>query len=212
VNAKIVKQTSSSGHGPVTYKILGPANAPVGARIHVDYSQAPIPEHFYVCDYLSVQNLDPRVLIVFGKLNTGGALRLRSKVEIYFPSHSFLGQFWKSAGDFDEKLRSYLAQKNLQSFKCPEVSEDVDKVQTFQANLAFAAQSGTDALMDFFYLSPTEVLLKAQAGYDMQLVALVRIILSIDLLSTFFDYCRPIVEELRVRYPEVEQENELAIK
>jgi len=210
--AKIVRQTTSVGRGPVTYELIGSANAPTGARIQVDYSQAPVPEHFYVSDYFSVHNLDPLVLLVFGKLNTGGTDKLRNKVEIYYPAHAFLGQFWKNSEEFVKNLRNYLEQKGFPVRRRPEIDEDVEKVQTFQSNLAIAAQSGTDALIDFLYLSPTEVLLRAPKGHNLQLLALVRVILAPDLLLTFFDDCRPIAEELAARYPEVHQEYEVAPK
>jgi len=198
-----------AGRGPVTYELLGTANAPIGARIHVDYSQAPVPEHFYVSDYFSIQNLDPQILLVFGKLNTGGTSKLRNKVEIYFPAHAFLGQFWKSSEVFIQKLRNYLEQKGFQSRPHSDVSEDVEKVQTFQSNLAISVQSGTDALLDFFYLSPTEVILRAPKGHNLQLLSLVRVILGPDLLLAFFDACRPVAEKLAVRYPEVLKEYEV---
>ncbi len=209
MNAKIVRQTMPAGRGPVTYELLGTANAPIGARIHVDYSQAPVPEHFYVSDYFSIQNLDPQILLVFGKLNTGGTSKLRNKVEIYFPAHAFLGQFWKSSEVFIQKLRNYLEQKGFQSRPHSDVSEDVEKVQTFQSNLAISVQSGTDALLDFFYLSPTEVILRAPKGHNLQLLSLVRVILGPDLLLAFFDACRPVAEKLAVRYPEVLKEYEV---
>jgi hypothetical protein len=212
VAAKIVRQTTPAGRGPVTYELLGSANAPTGAVIHVDYSQAPVPEHFYVSDYFSIHNLDPHVLLVFGKLNTGGADRLRNKVEIYFPSHAFLGQFWRSSEEFVKNLRKFLEQKGFQARSRTQISEDVEKVQTFQSNLAVTAQSGTDALIDFFYLSPTELLLRAPKGHNLQLLSLVRVILAPDLLLTFFDECRPIAEKLAARYPEVHQEYEVAPK
>jgi hypothetical protein len=212
VVAKIVRQTTPVGRGPVTYELIGSANAPTGARIRVDYSQAPVPEHFYVSDYFSIQNLDPQVLLVFGKLNTGGADKLRNKVEIYFPAHAFLGQFWRSSEEFIKNLRVYLEQKGFQARTRPVISEDVEKVQTFQSNLALVAQSGTDALIDFFYLSPTELLLKAPKGHNLQLLSLVRVILAPDLLLTFFDACIPIADKLAARYPEVYQEYEVALK
>ena len=212
MTAKIVRQTMPAGRGPVTYELIGGANAPTGAKIHIDYSQAPAPEHFYVSDYFSIQNLDPQILLVFGKLNTGGANKLRNKVEIYFPSHAFLGQFWKSSEGFAQNLRKYLEPKGFQAWAHPDVSEDVEKVQTFQSNLAIVAQSGTDALIDFFYLSPTEVLLRAPRGHNLQLLSLVRVIIAPDLLLAFFDECRPIAEKLAARYPEVLQEYEVATK
>jgi len=209
--SKLAKASSFHGSGPVKYKLQGPPEAPTGATISIDYTNAPIPNHYYVTDYFEVKDLDPQVLFIFGKKTNvaGNERKLRSKLEIYFPAFFFIQQFWKSSRNFHEGLRKFAASNGYSSDIPSVISEEIEKTQTMHSNNLLMVQSGGECMMDFFYLSPRDFLLRTPKNLNVDLEALVRVIMSHTLLLGFLDSCEPIAETLSGKYGKEDALNEV---
>ncbi len=207
---KLARRDELIGSGPVRYRVLGPADAPSGFLIAIDYTDAPVPEHYYVADYAYVANIDPQVLFVFGKWDRSETQQdLRNKIEILFPALYFVHQLWKSSRDFHKLLRKFVEGLG---YEVPAISSSdvrAEKVQTFYSNNVLMVLSGGEAMVDFFYLSPRDVYLRTRKKQSIELEALVRVVLAPTLLLSLMDACEPIAEKLKERFPEEEGENEI---
>ncbi len=200
--AKLTKHEEFTGTGPVRYRLEGPADGPTGATISIDYTEAPVPEHFYVADYFRVINLEPQVLFVFGKWeDPEKCQKLRNKLEIYFPAVFFVKQLWKSSREFHQTLRSFVEQYGYAAGAPGALTEGADKVQTIHSNNVLMVLSSGEAMMDFFYLSPREMYFKPRKKRNIELEPLVRVIIAPTLLLGFLDGCQPIAESLRAKFP-----------
>lgn len=198
---KVIRRGELAGSGPVRYKIDAHPGGAITASVTIDYEDAPVPEHYYVADYFEVTNFDPEVLFVFGKLASPGNEKLRNKVEIYFPGSYFINQFWKSSsGDFRQRLKSFLADAGYKPITPKPITEATEKVQTVHSNNAYMVQAGTECMIDFFFLSPRDLALKAQKGKELVLEPLVRVLLTANLLLGLLDACEPIAATLAPRF------------
>jgi len=194
----------------VRYRIEGPPGAPTSAIISIDYTDAPIPSHYYVADCFDVVNQEPLILFVFGKTNFPDVEHLRSKLEIYFPSFFFAKQLWDSSRVFHEGLRKFVKDQGYSPTAPRAMPETVDKVQTLQSNNVLMVQSGGECMMDFFYMSPRDFYLRAQKQLNVDLEALVRVIIPPTLLLGLLDACAPIAQTLAGKYEsdKIESSNE----
>jgi hypothetical protein len=198
--AKLAKREDLHGSGPVRYRIDGPPEAPTGAIIAIDYTEAPVPNHYYVADYFQVFDQDPQILFVFGKTDFPETGRLRNKLEIYFPSYFFVKQLWISSRAFHEALRRFTVDRGYSPVPAGTIPGTTEKVQTLHSNNVLMVQSGGECMMDFFYLSPRDFYLKTQKKQNVDLEALVRVIISHTLLLGFLDACEPIAQALATKY------------
>jgi len=201
------------GSGPISYRVIGQPAAPSGLIIAIDYTDAPVPEHFYVADYVYGANLDSDVLLVFGKRERSDVKdlkeeKLRSKVEVFFPALNFVTQFWKSSREFHENLRKSVEAQHYQLHDVPLSDAYAEKVQTLHSNNAMLVQSAGEAMIDFFYISPRDLFLKPRRNQEVGLEALVRILLSPPLLLSLLDACAPIVDTFDGRFHLEEKGNE----
>lgn len=202
MSSKLAKHGEFIGSGAVSYKLVGQPNAPTAIQLRVDYSAAPDPENYYYADYYEVHDLDPEVLFVFGKLNRPGGEQLRNKIEVYFPAQQLVGQLWKTAPVFFSKLQDFARKKGCSALSAGTLESGSDnvKVQVIRSNNAFMAQFGTEALIDFFSISPSDLLLKAKNHRTVQLNALVRVEMSVEVLWGFLAACEPIALRLEPKY------------
>jgi hypothetical protein len=205
VCAKITRRDQLSGSGPVRYKIQSVKDGIQTAMLAIDYSDAPVPPHYYVADYYEVANRDPQILLTFGKLNYPNENQLRNKLEIDFPAQLFIMQLWNSAVLFHKALRAFVQQFGYQPIKPGSISEPVEKVQTLHSNNALMIQSGGECMVDFFYLSPRDMALKMPKSESVLLEPLVRVIVSPNLLLGLLDACEPIAETLTPKFGRMEE-------
>ncbi len=206
---KLAKRTDFVGTGPVRYRLEGPPEAPTSASIAVDYSEAPVPEHYYVADYFEVANLDPQVLFIFGKLNHPRQDQLRNKLEIYFPAIFFVQQLWKSSREFHQTLRTFVQQHGYKRADAGALAGTTEKVQTQHSNNVLIALSGGECMMDFFYLSPRDVTINIRKRQNIHLEALVRVISPPTVLLGFLDACEPIADALVPKFGGKGETNEI---
>ncbi|HYB61248.1 MAG TPA: hypothetical protein VEH50_07195 [Methylomirabilota bacterium] len=200
MSPKLAKQSGFIGSGPVTYRLLGQPNAPSAIQLKVDYSAAPEPQNFYFSDYFRVVDLDPEILFVFGKRERPEGERLRNQLEIYFPAQQLVGQLWKSIPVFYKKLREFAEQKGLSPVRAGSADSVPEKAQVLRSNNAYMAQLGTEALIDFFDISLTNLLVATRAQRPIRIEALVRVSMSVNLLWGFLSECEPIAERMKAKY------------
>ncbi len=165
----------------------------------LEYSKAPVPEHFYFADYLSVDEDSSQIMFTFGKLDKPANDKLRSKVEIYNNPAMFVKQFWASTREMHKQLQD---RALAQGWTPPPEGEllEAPKVQTFQSNNVSILMSEGECLLDFFYISPKDMFYKPPLGEKIDVEALVRVILSAKLLLILLDLSRPIAERLLPKY------------
>jgi hypothetical protein len=200
VSGKLVRRDQFAGSGPIRYKIESGKDGVQTAMLAIDYADAPVPPHYYVADYFEVANLDPKILFTFGKLNYPNDKQLRNKLEIDFPALLFIAQLWASRSEFHKNLRTYVKQFGYEPVKPGNLSDPVEKVQTIHSNNALMIQSGGECMIDFFYVSPRDMALKAPKNERISLEPLVRVITAENFLLGFLDACEPIAESLLPKY------------
>ena len=196
MSAKLVRRDQFAGSGPVKYKLEGTKQGFQTAMLAIDYADAPVPPHYYVADYYEVANLDPRILFTFGKLDYPSNDRLRNKLEIDFPALLFVAQLWKSRVEFHKNLRAAVKLMDYKPVPPGTLSGPVEKIQTIHSNNALMVQTSGECMIDFFYLSPRDMALKAPKAEAIALEPLVRVITTENLLLGFLDACEPIAESL----------------
>lgn len=208
MSAKLARRDQFAGTGAVRYQIETVKGGFMHAKLAIDYSDAQVPSHYYVADYFEVANLEPQVLFIFGKLNYPSQDQLRNKLEIDFPALLFVEQLWKSRFEFHKTLRAFVNQLGYQPAKPGNITGTVDKVQTIHSNNALMILAGGECMIDFFYMSPRDLSLRAPKGESVSLEPLVRVIASPNLLLGFLDACEPIAESLMHKFGGKEEEHE----
>lgn len=186
------------GNGPVQYRIDGPVETPASISMRVDYADAPVPRDYYVADYFYVENADPNVLMVFGKME--GQDKLRTKLEIFFPSVYFVKQLWKSSRVFHQTLRDYVAQFNYQPGVSGQRGLVAEKAQTLHSNNVFMVISGGDSMMDFYYISPREMYYRPRRKQAIDLEPLARVIISPPLFLGLLNECDAVSQALSGKF------------
>jgi len=159
----------------------------------VNYEKAETPARAYYADYCEVQQGRGSISITFGKLKTGSSA-LRNKVEIGFPEELFIRQLWKNSRQLHDKLKVQFENHPLAPIK--DVA-DTETVQSFRANNVLMIGMGDEALLDFYYIAPTELhyaITKARA--EVSLDPVIRIVLASSLLFELLEKCGPVVEQL----------------
>ena len=150
------------------------------------------------------------MLLVFGKLDSpGGKERLRTKLEIYFPSDLFVAQLWKSSRRFHEELRDEISRLGFEIPAPGSLEMDTpDKVQTIQANNVLMARTGMETVLDFYSISPKEIVFRARQKKPIGVEPLARIIfVGLPPLVGFLNECDSVAKVLVSRFPvETEQE------
>jgi hypothetical protein len=198
VSNKLVKRAIASG--PVKYEVRGPADQPTGLMLSINYEDAPVPDHYYVADWFDVRERDLDVILSFGNLDRGR--KLRSKVEIVFPSFTFVNQLWRSSLLFHGNLRKFLDDLKLPGVTREDAELSSDKLQILVSNNVLMVWSGTECLLDFFYISPKDLWSKPRRGERLDLEPVVRVLVSPSLLDGFLDACDITAAHLSERFPE----------
>ena len=195
---KLARAEQWNTSGAVNYRLIAPA----GIELGMDYSKAPVPEHFYFADYLSVDEDSSQVMFTFGKLDKPLIDQLRSKVEVYFNPLMFIKQFWFSARELHEKIKTLAKARGFTATPHGPLLP-APKVQTFQANQLSMLMTEGECILDFFYLSPKDLFYKPQKNEKIDLEALVRIILSPPLVLSFLEQSQPLADKFLKIYGEM---------
>jgi len=171
--------------GPVTAIFRKTADGNAEVQISIDYAKAAQPEFSYVADHCSVSLGDSGYIIAFGKMTSDRAA-LRTRVEVSFPEGMFQKQLINSTRDFMKRMPKGVSIRQIPDRAFP----DPDKIQTFRSNNAMVGTWGDEGVIDFYFLSPSDFAGAAKnASVDIRLSPVVRVTLSIGLLSDFLARC-----------------------
>lgn len=198
--AKLAKIDEWITSGAVRYRQLASSSGlGTGLEIGLDYSKAPVPSHFYFADYVSVDEDASEIMFTFGKLDKPHVDRLRTKVEVYFNPVMFVKQFWSQTRELENVLAKYVESHGLST---PEPSGllEAPKAQTFHSNNVSVIMTEGESMMDFFYLSPKDLLYKPQKAEKIDVEPLVRIILGPALLLLLMTESKPFADKLLPKY------------
>lgn len=206
---KLARADQWISSGPVRYRHLGPMQNPVGIELGVDFAKAPVPEHFYVADYLFVEEDQSQILLTFGKLDRPATDTLRSKLEVYFSPVMFVKQLWASSREFHGRVKKYVEERGLRPPRWDKLLA-APKAQTFQSNQVMMLLSEGESLLDFFYISPKDIYYRPRLAEKLELEPLVRVILVPELLASFLEGCQPVAEKLLPKYGDKDENLESA--
>lgn len=189
-SANVIEPTQS---GPVRIRI-GEGKADQGLiEMWLDYEKAEVPSRAYFADYLDVVEGRADVTLIFGRL-VPGSQALRTQVEISFPRDSFVGQLWKGSRDMHELLR-----KNPNLLRLPSLEEVTLSaiVHTSRANNVFMATLGEEAILDFYYIAPSEIhFVRMGRRNQVNLEPVIRVSLPSPLVLEFLDKCDGLVSKM----------------
>jgi hypothetical protein len=190
-----------SGKGPVRLRVTALSSTSSLLEIGVDYSLAPVPHLHYDADYCEVGQSRTGVVLMFGKLKSG-TTELRTKVEIAFSIENFVKTVWLSSRAVHEAVRVLSEGKRLAPLSR---TADTEKVQCFRANNVFMAVLSSEAVLDFYYISPGDIhLAQSKKRTEVALEPVIRVVVSTPLLYEFLEKCRPLGEEFAATIGEEE--------
>jgi hypothetical protein len=182
------------GQGPVRLRILQTGPVTNLVELRVEYDKAEVPARAYYADYCDVVKGRSGVSLLFGKLKPGTSI-LRNKVEIVFPEDLFVRQLWKNSRELHENTRGEFGRRPLEPITD---LTDTDTVQTFRANnVMMLGGMAEEALIDFYYIAPTELhYVFAKRRTEIALDPVIRIVLSGSLLFELLEKCGRIVKQI----------------
>lgn len=207
---KLVKMNQFNRSGAVHYRVEQREDGVSAVSMAVDFERVPEPEHSYITDYFEVHRTDADVLMIFGKMDFPSETELRNKIEIYFPFHPFMHQFWKSTRKLKQTLLDSFERKGRIAKTQGYLPSSGAKVQTLAANNALVVNSGGQCVMDFFLIAAKDIWLKTKKGDPLNVSAIVRVFMSEHLLLGFLKRCDEVAEELKdeLDIPVVEDDDE----
>ena len=177
--------------------------------IRVDSRKLEAPQQQYDADVAWVERHHSRVKLFFAKLDRDQSDRLRTRLELVYPAEVFLRHFWENSRSFEEGLRDQVGKwpENpkrdlIDPSKMKAVKDHSDWV-----NFDYMARVGSQAVLDFFHISPAAVarFIAGQGSSDLRMVPKVRVLMTIDEMSRLLTACSPIAEEIRVILPDNEK-------
>jgi hypothetical protein len=178
--------------GPVQVRFVENASGSA-VEISVAYEQAEVPERRFYADYCDVVKARSGFSLVFGRL-APGTNTLRTQVEVSFPESLFYSQFFERPQKLFESVQEQVGKHALPAIDKP---TETDKVQGFRANNVFMAILGEDAILDFYYISPSDIhLLHSGKKSGVYLEPIVRIVLATALMLEFLQKARGYAEGL----------------
>jgi hypothetical protein len=181
------------GQGPVRMRVTQTATTENTIELLVEYDKAEAPGRAYYADHCDVIKGRSGVSLLFGKLKPGTSI-LRNKVEIVFPEEMFVRQLWKNSRQLHEKTREEFERRPLEPIRD---LTDTDTVQAFRANNVMMVGIGDEALIDFYYIAPTEIhYALTKKRNQIALDPVIRIVLSGSLVFELLEKCHEIVEKI----------------
>jgi hypothetical protein len=178
----------------------------VAEGIKVHWAKLRIPDKTYEADYAWVKVRHGAVSVFFGKQDLDSPNTLRTRLEIRYPVEKFLNHFWRQSRDFHQKLREARKYPGWSANRIKESPETMKALKDHSetANFDYCARSGSEAVIDFYYVSPSGIARLAQGmgATSIRVDPVVRIQLMMPELLGLLDAAEPVVEELTKNLPE----------
>lgn len=178
--------------GPVRIKIREPKEGQGLIELALDYSKAEVPTRAYFADYVQVFEGRADVTLIFGRL-IPGTKQLRTQIEISFSRDSFVAQLWKSSRAMHASIR-----ENKDTLPLPRIEAELSQVvHTSRANNVFMAILGEEAILDFYYIAPSDIhFVRLGHRSQVNLEPVIRISLPSPLLLEFLEECDALVSKM----------------
>ena len=178
--------------GPVKIRFTESKENEGFVELWLDYEKADTPTRAYFADYVSVVMGRADITLIFGRL-IPGTERLRSQVEISFPHDGFVAQLWKSTRAMHQTLKA-ATHRQIKSLNKVDFSEIV---HTSRANNVFIAIMGEEAILDFYYIAPSELqFVRMGRRHTVALEPVIRISLPEALVLEFLNCCEVVVSKI----------------
>ena len=191
--------------GPIRMRIRELKEGQGLIELALDYWKAEVPSRAYFADYATVLEGRADVTLLFGRL-VPGTEKLRTQVEISFSRDSFVAQLWKSSRGLHENLRK-TTDRQLAQLKNVVYS---DVVHTSRANNVFMAILGEEALLDFYYIAPSDIhFVRLGHRSQVNLEPVIRISLPSPLLLEFLNAGEALVNKMPETAGIMKREEEL---
>ena len=191
--------------GPVKIKITQSTDDQGLVEMWLDYEKALVPSRAYFADYVDVVEGRADITLVFGRLKPGTS-KLRSQVEISFSRESVAAQVWQSSRALHEALRKGKKQ-GLPPIEGLEASE---LVHTSRANNVFMALMGEEAILDFYYIAPSDIhFVRLGRRDNVNLEPVIRISAPSALVLEFLDKCEAVVAKMPLTEAIIKREEEM---
>ncbi len=123
-------------------------------------ARLPIPESEYDADFAWVRRRFQTVSLFFAKASPSEQDHLLTRLEVKYAPEAFYGNLWHNSRDFHRRLREI--EGTLIKIEEEATPRDLEKMSATKdhslwANLEVMSQSGSQACIDFFQLSPRAV-------------------------------------------------------
>jgi hypothetical protein len=133
-------------------------------------------------------------LLSFGRRDAN-TNKFSDRIDVAMPTRSLLVQFWASSREVENTVDKILAANGAAVPRTKSISSSEAQAPTVFANTIFAAVGEDESTLDFYHLSPREVHLAKTQRKDMQILPIIRVIVSTVLTKYFFDTLRPYTEQ-----------------
>jgi hypothetical protein len=185
---------------------VGALSVDVSERsIGIDMSKLPQQQKIYDADLAWIEHHPGDVRLLFGKLNNMTRASLRTRVEVRYPVECFYKHWWMNSRGLHERLREYAKRwpQDEELARLQPGKMEAEKEHSEWANFDYMAHSGTEAVVDFFHLSPAGLarFAKSASVRDLELEPVLRVQLIFGELLTLLDRCADVVSEIESYLP-----------
>jgi len=175
-----------------------------GDGLKVNWSRLNDPDRLYEADFAWIRIRHGAVSLFFGKEDLDKSGSLRSRLELRYPVEKFVKHFWENSRDFHARLRKvpdWPGRSDRASYN-PE-SMPSQKDHSERVNFEYMAHFGSEACLDFHYLTPGGVARLAQGlgGSSLKILPVARVQVTTSELLFLLDAAEPIAMELTAGLP-----------
>jgi hypothetical protein len=169
--------------------------------IAIDASKLEPPTNVYDADFAWVSYRRGAVSLFFAKEDLNGTNRLRTRLELRYPTEGFLEHFWKNSREFHQIVREYvqrLPEVRLEQRPLVESWESV-KDHSEWVNYSYLARVGSQSALDFFNLAVPGIVqfTKGQGTSGLIMRPVARVLTTTADLCRLLDSCEALVVELQ---------------
>jgi hypothetical protein len=165
-------------------------------EIRIDFGSLAPPTNYCYADSLHLAiDEDLRMAVLSFGLRNKATNKFADRIDVAMPRKPLCDQFWNSTRDVEKTLDGFLeATGPAPKLRPISPPEPQPQVTTFFANAIFVALGEGEATLDFYHMPPRAVHLAKTQKADIELLPVVRVIVSSVLTKHFFETLRPHAE------------------
>jgi hypothetical protein len=180
--------------------------------ISVDPTKLEPPQNIYSAEHAWVEASEGSVNLIFAQ-GADPENRLLSRLKIAYTLEHFYLQLWVPSREFHQKLKDNVAK--LPTLAVEDSKQDVkmwkaDQHATLCVNYSFFVQAGSDAVLDFYNLTPNAMFLFGRTQ-DLRKLAFepkARVQISSHELLRLLDSCSALADEMKPKVELFQQSQE----